>query len=93
MATSSSTLNSTSVASCGQTFKPSGVNIDITWQYNYWKDINNKKKVTCDFCNMTSSGGISRAKKHQLGIKGDVVACLKISAEVKAILHADMVEK
>ncbi|CAL5194424.1 unnamed protein product [Lathyrus oleraceus] len=70
MSTSFSTPNSTSVASCGQTFKPSGVNIDIT-----------------------CSEGISRVKKHQLGIKGDVVACLKISAEVKAILHADMVEK
>lgn len=62
MTTSSSTPNSTSVASNGQTFKSSSINIDIAWQYNHWKDINNKNKVTCDFCNMTSSRGISRAK-------------------------------
>lgn len=49
--------------------------------------------MRCDFSNLTSSGGISRAKKHQLGIKGDVVACLKIPTEVKTILHVDMVEK
>ncbi|KAI5440570.1 hypothetical protein KIW84_010159 [Lathyrus oleraceus] len=45
------------------------------------------------FALRSKCGGISRAKKHQLGIKGDVVACLKVPAEVKTILHADMVEK
>ena len=49
--------------------------------------------MTCDFSNLTSSGGISRAKKYQLGIKDDAVACLKIPTKVKAILHVDMVEK
>lgn len=90
MSTSSSTSNSILVASCSQTFKPSSAIIDIAWQYNHQSDINNKKNVTCDICNLTSSGGISRAKKHQLGIKGDVVTCLKISVEVKAILHVSI---
>ena len=92
MAASSSTPNSASVASCAPTFKPTNSK-DIGWKYNHLKDLNNKKKVTCDFCNLTSSGGISRAKRHQLAITGDVVSCTKTPEDVKAILRADMVEK
>ncbi|CAI8593511.1 unnamed protein product [Vicia faba] len=88
MAASSSTLNSASVASCAPTFKPTNSK-DIGWKYNHLKDLNNKKKVTCD---LTSSGEISRAKRHQLTIIGDVVSCTKTPEDVKAILRADMIE-
>ncbi|CAI8597137.1 unnamed protein product [Vicia faba] len=39
------------------------------------------------------TGGISRAKRHQLAITGDVVSCTKTPEDVKTILRADMVEK
>jgi hypothetical protein len=42
---------------------------------------------------LTSSGGIKRARRHQLGIKGDVVACRKTPPGVKVLLEAEMNEK
>ncbi|CAI8585540.1 unnamed protein product [Vicia faba] len=39
-------------------------------------------------------GGIRRAKRHQLEIQAEVIPCLKTPTDdIKAILHADMVEK
>lgn len=49
--------------------------------------------MTCNFCNLTTSGGIIRERRHQLGITGDVVACFKTPPDVKTLLHADLVEK
>ena len=36
-----------------------------------------------DFCHKTSTGGISRARRHQLQIKGDVGSCKKVLEDVK----------
>nr|KYP42636.1 hypothetical protein KK1_035966 [Cajanus cajan] len=69
-------------------FKPIGDNIDVFWKWNNLKDKNNRKSVTCDFCLKTSTGGITRAKKHQLGIKGDVGACRKIPEDLKLEMKA-----
>ena len=66
--------------------KPTGDNIDIGWQWNSLKDMNNKKSVTCDFCRKVTNDGITRAKRHQLGIKGDVNVCKKCPPEVKKLL-------
>lgn len=79
-----SSSNDHSVASSAKQHKLTG---DIGWKYNHLKDLNNKRKVTCDFCNETSSGGISRAKQHQLGIKGNVKSCTQTPEDVKAILQ------
>ncbi|KAH1086685.1 hypothetical protein GYH30_018264 [Glycine max] len=54
-----------------------GDNLDIVWEWNSLKDINNKKAVICDFCLKTTMGGITRAKRHQMGMKGDVGVCQK----------------
>src|ERR1044072_4589939 len=79
MAASSSTP---SVASCAPTFKPTNSK-DIRWKYNHLKNLNDRK-VTCDFCNLTSSGEISRAKRHQLAITGDIFyEC----CEINLVLH------
>lgn len=43
----------------------------------------NKKVVTYDFWGNTLTNGITRAKRHQMGVKGDVGACLKIIVEIK----------
>ncbi|XP_061376093.1 uncharacterized protein LOC133318146 [Gastrolobium bilobum] len=72
-------------APCGL-FKPTGDNIDIAWQWNSLKDPNNRRFVTCDYCLQTTNGGITRAKRHQIGLRGDVQACRKIPADVKKIL-------
>ncbi|KAJ1399393.1 Alpha/Beta hydrolase fold [Sesbania bispinosa] len=59
---------------------------DIAWQWNSLKNPNDKKYVTCDFCGKTTSGGITRAKRHQMGISGDVKGCMKTPADVKMLL-------
>lgn len=33
--------------------------------------------MTCDFWGKTSTGGITRAKNHQMGMKGNVNVCRK----------------
>lgn len=52
-----------SIASSVELFKPSLP--DIGWKYNSLKNKSNIKKVTCDYCLLESTGGISRAKQHQ----------------------------
>ncbi|KAG5006719.1 hypothetical protein JHK85_025261 [Glycine max] len=64
-------------------FKPTGDRVDAFWKWNSLKDKDNRKSVTCDFCHKTTTGGISRAKRHQLQIKGDVGSCKKVSEDVK----------
>ena len=64
-------------------FKPTGDKIDVFWKWNSLKYKNNKKSVTCDFCHQTSTEGISRARRHQLQIKGDVGSCKKVPEDVK----------
>ncbi|KAG5003386.1 hypothetical protein JHK82_027399 [Glycine max] len=64
-------------------FKPTGDKIDVFWKWNSLKYKNNKKSVTCDFCHQTSTEGISRARRHQLQIKGDVGSCKKVPEDLK----------
>ncbi|KAG5121908.1 hypothetical protein GLYMA_14G145100v4 [Glycine max] len=64
-------------------FKPTGDRVDVFWKWNNLKDKNNRKSVTCDFCHKTTTRGISRAKRHQLQIKGDVGSCKKVPEDVK----------
>ncbi|CAI8607955.1 unnamed protein product [Vicia faba] len=71
-------------SSAAKIHKPIG---DIGWKFNHLKDLNNKRRVTCDFCNETSTRGISRAKQHQLVIKGNVKACTQTPEDVKLILQ------
>ncbi|GAU41128.1 hypothetical protein TSUD_288180 [Trifolium subterraneum] len=66
---------------------------DLAWRYNHMKDLNNKNQVTCNFCLLTSSAGITRARRHQLGIPGDVAACSKTPPDVKVLLQADLDKK
>lgn len=63
--------------------KATGDKLDMAWEWSSLKDINNKA-VTYDFRGKNTTGGITRAKRHQMGVKGDVGACLKIPAEIKA---------
>ncbi|XP_004499641.1 uncharacterized protein [Cicer arietinum] len=74
-------------------FKPTRDNIDLAWQFNSVKDKNNRKKVTCDFCQVETSGGITRARQHQLGIRGDVKSCRKIPPDCKLLLQTYYDEK
>ncbi|KAK7293811.1 hypothetical protein RJT34_16686 [Clitoria ternatea] len=50
------------------------------------KDINNRKHVTCDFYGKITPGGITRAKRHQMGVRGDCGNCHKCPNEVKKAL-------
>ncbi|RDX70182.1 hypothetical protein CR513_50603, partial [Mucuna pruriens] len=82
-----------SVGSSNAMFKPTSQNIDIAWKWNSLKDKNNRKSVTCDFCLKTSTGGITRAKRHQLGIRGDVGAYRKIPEDIRLELKAVFEQK
>ncbi|KAL2322193.1 hypothetical protein Fmac_026572 [Flemingia macrophylla] len=77
-----------SISSSIGIYKSSGDNVDLFWQWNSLKDKNNRKSMTCDFCQKTSTGGITRAKRHQLGIKGDVGACRKMPEDLKFEMKA-----
>ncbi|KAG4943919.1 hypothetical protein JHK84_047983 [Glycine max] len=74
-------------------FKPVDDKVDVFWKWNSLKDKNNRKSVTCDFCHKTSTGGISRAKRHQLQIKGDVDSCKKVPENVKLEMIANYEKK
>ena len=62
MASSDQQKNTNLEGSSTGMFKPTGDKVDVFWNWNNLKDKNNKKSVTCDFCQKTSIGGISRAR-------------------------------
>ncbi|KAK2397863.1 hypothetical protein QL285_059395 [Trifolium repens] len=66
--------------------KPTGDNLDIAWKWNSYTDVS-KTTIVCDFCFHPSNEGITRAKKHQLGIPGQVKPCRKIPADIKQQLQ------
>ncbi|KAF1877362.1 hypothetical protein Lal_00015883 [Lupinus albus] len=53
----------------------------MAWEWNHMKDPNNKKSVTCNFYGHTSTGGITRAKKRQMGVIGDVTPTVDYMVE------------
>ncbi|KAK7318320.1 hypothetical protein RJT34_03019 [Clitoria ternatea] len=73
--------------------KPNAPNQDIAWDWNSLNDINNRKCVTCDFCGKITTGGITRAKRHQMGVRGDCAACHKCPKEVKETLKIAFLNK
>jgi hypothetical protein len=75
-----------SIASSVKLYKPTDLT-DIGWRWNSLQDLKNKKKVTCDFCGEESTGGITRAKQHQLGQKGNVKGCDKTPDDVNKLLQ------
>ncbi|KAK7292955.1 hypothetical protein RJT34_15813 [Clitoria ternatea] len=66
---------------------------DIAWDWNCLKDVNNRKQVTCDFCGKTTTGGITRARRHQMGVRGDCSSCPKCPDDVKEALKAALLNK
>ena len=58
----------------------------MAWQWNSLRDINNRKSVTCDFCGKVTTGGTTRAKRHQMGVRGDVNSCKRIPPEIKKLI-------
>ncbi|XLR48524.1 hypothetical protein HN51_032760 [Arachis hypogaea] len=52
----------------------------------------NGKKVKCNYCSKTISGGIYRFKHHLAGTKEDLEPCASISEEVKAVILKVCVE-
>ncbi|KAK7317413.1 hypothetical protein RJT34_01613 [Clitoria ternatea] len=73
--------------------KPNTPNQDIAWDWNSLKNVNNRKQVTCDFCGKTTTGGITRAKRHQMGVRGDCGSFPKCLDDVKEALKAALLNK
>ncbi|GKV52036.1 hypothetical protein SLEP1_g58643 [Rubroshorea leprosula] len=62
---------------------------DPGWNYNRMEDpMNKRSRVICNFCGFPSSGGIYRAKQHQMGGFSAVKPCEKVPLEVKEKLWA-----
>ncbi|GKV49742.1 hypothetical protein SLEP1_g56476 [Rubroshorea leprosula] len=66
---------------------------EIGWKYNKLQDPNNSCRVVCKFCNKVTTGGITRAKRHQIGIKGDVAPCPKCPPAIREELWANLQQK
>ncbi|GKV13629.1 hypothetical protein SLEP1_g24618 [Rubroshorea leprosula] len=66
---------------------------EIGWKYNKLQDPNNSSRVVCNFCNKVTTGGITRAKRHQIGIKGDVAPCPKCPPAVREELWVNLQQK
>ena len=66
---------------------PKGKNIDVGWEFNSMVETNNTKKVRCNYCGHVSNGGITRAKDHQMGKKGEVTSCINTPEHVKETLR------
>ena len=55
---------------------------DPAWKYNYLKNLNDIDFVTCIFCDNITSGGIYRAKLHQVGSNKNAARWLKCPEHV-----------
>ncbi|KAK2389768.1 hypothetical protein QL285_063336 [Trifolium repens] len=66
-----SSFGSVSLNVAASGIKPTGDNLDIAWKWNSYKYMS-KKTILCNFCFHPLSGEITRGKKHQLGITGEV---------------------
>lgn len=67
---------------------------DIAWEHvTQVVDEKGKKAWICNFCQkVIGGGGINRVKKHLVGIKGEVVACPKVSPEVRFTMQGKLKE-
>ncbi|XLR03078.1 hypothetical protein S83_069276 [Arachis hypogaea] len=64
---------------------------DIGWKHGI--DVQgNGKKVKCNYCSKTISGGIYRFKHHLAGTKEDSEPCASVPEEVKAVILKVCVE-
>jgi hypothetical protein len=88
----SSNAQSVDSSAARKLYKPTDLT-DIGWRWNSLLDLKDKKKVVCDFCGEPSSGGITRAKQHQLGQKGNVKGCKTTPDDVKKLLQEDYDKK
>jgi hypothetical protein len=86
MSSSSGSIAASGTAENRGFIKPTGDSLDIAWKWNSYADAS-KTIIVCDFCFHPSNGGITRAKKHQLGIPGQVKRCTKIPADIKQQLQ------
>ncbi|XP_049382895.1 uncharacterized protein LOC125847285 [Solanum stenotomum] len=66
---------------------------DPGWKYNYLKDPDDTTRVTCNFCEKTTTGGINRAKQHLIGNFRNAAKCKKCPEEVREELKNYMEEK
>ncbi|GKV16325.1 hypothetical protein SLEP1_g26983 [Rubroshorea leprosula] len=73
--------------------KPSRSNDEIGWKYNKLQDPKNSSRVIYNFCNKVTTGGITKAKRHQRGIKGDVAPCPKCPPIIREELWANLQQK
>ncbi|XP_016500694.1 uncharacterized protein LOC107819124 [Nicotiana tabacum] len=66
---------------------------DTGWKYNHLKDPNDTTRVTCNFCEKITTGGINRAKQHLIRNFGNAAKCAECPQEVREELKNYMEEK
>ena len=66
---------------------------DIGWKYCHAVTENDTNNVVCNYCSKVMKGGITRAKQHLMGKRGNVSACDKCPKEVREELWGYEKEK
>ena len=66
------------------TYAPSSnIRSDPGWKYCHPLKEGDTNNVVCNFCEKVTKGGITRAKYHLMGKKGNVAACFKCPKDVR----------
>src|SRR5436189_79376 len=66
---------------------------DPAWDHFYLQNPNDKKALTCNYCNKVSKRDVYRAKQHLVGGCRNVTGCKKVPDAVKAEIKQYMVMK
>lgn len=66
---------------------------DPGWKYCHPLTENDTNPIVCNFCQKVIKGGITRAKEHLMGKKGNVAACSKCPKDVREELWGYLREK
>ncbi|XP_020203627.1 uncharacterized protein LOC109789148 [Cajanus cajan] len=61
---------------------------DIGWKHCHPTKDNDTNEIMCNYCKKIMKGGITRAKQHLMGKKGNVAPCQSVPEEVKDELWA-----
>ncbi|XP_020229380.1 uncharacterized protein LOC109810351 [Cajanus cajan] len=76
-------MSSNPIPSQSQTSSNSVKRTDIGWKHCHPTKKNDTNENVCNYCKKIMKGGITRAKQHLMGKKGNVAPCQSVPQEVK----------
>nr|KYP44384.1 hypothetical protein KK1_034110 [Cajanus cajan] len=81
-------MSSNPIPSQSQTSSNSVKRTDIGWKHCHPTKENDTNETICNYCKKIMKGGITKAKQHLMGKKGNVAPCQSVPQEVKDELWA-----